>query len=295
MLINRARVRMRGTTHPAWPPIYTSMKILLAQRLRSCSLIALVVFALRPAAEADSIPVRYVGGAIHGFVELRSDDGRVVASGDITQVVRGDRITSRTLFHFKDGSIDDETTVFSQRRTFQLISDRHIQRGPFFPHPMDVLIDARSGQVTVHSTGKDGKDEVKTDHLNVPPDLANGIVPIVVQNLKPDALKTAVSMVVATPKPRLVKLVISNVGEDNCSLAGSPRKATHYEIKIDLGGVAGVVAPIIGKAPPNIQVWTIGGQAATFAREQGPIYPEGPMMTIQLASPVWPNTPMSSH
>jgi hypothetical protein len=93
------------------------MKILFAQRLRSCSLIALLVFALQPTAESNPIHVRYAGGAIHGFVELRSEDGRVVASGDITRVVHGERITSRTLFHFKDGSIDDETTVFSQHRT----------------------------------------------------------------------------------------------------------------------------------------------------------------------------------
>jgi hypothetical protein len=274
---------------------FQSMKILIAQRLRSCSLIALLVFALQPTAESDPIAVRYVGGAIHGFLELRSEDGKVVASGDATQIVHGERITSRTLFHFKDGSVDDETTVYSQHGTFQLISDHHIQKGPSFPHPMDVLVDARSGQITVHSIGKDGKEEVKTDHLDLPLDLANGMVPTVVQNLRSDTQKITVSMVVLTPKPRLVKLVISNVGEDNCSLAGSPRKATHYEIKIDLGGVAGVVAPIIGKAPPNIQIWTIGGQATTFVREQGPLYAEGPMMTIQLASPVWPNTSTSSH
>jgi hypothetical protein len=95
-------------------------------------------------------------------------------------------------------------------------------------------------------------------------------------------------MVVMTPKPRVVKLVVSSQGEDNCSVVGSPRKATHYEIKIDLGGIAGVVAPLIGKAPPNIQIWIIGGQATTFAKEVGPLYAEGPMMTIQLASPVWP-------
>jgi hypothetical protein len=66
------------------------------------------------------------------------------------------------------------------------------------------------------------------------------------------------------------------------------RKATHYEIKIDLGGLVGVIAPLIGKAPPNIQMWIIGGNAPTFAREIGPLYSEGPMMTIQLASPTWP-------
>jgi hypothetical protein len=86
----------------------------------------------------------------------------------------------------------------------------------------------------------------------------------------------------------VVKLVVSNRGEDEVTLEGVARKATHYDLKIDLGGLAGVVAPLIGKAPPDIQMWVIGGAATTFAREIGPLYAEGPMMTIQLASPTWP-------
>jgi hypothetical protein len=267
------------------------MSIPFVKRLRICPLILLLVWALQPTAQADPVPVRSVEGTIHGFLELRSEDGQVVASGDTFRVVRGSRVTSRTLFHFKDGSIDDETTVFSQHHAFQLISDHRIQKGPSFPHPMDVLINAQTGEITVHSTGKDGKEEVKTDHLDLPADLANGMVPVVLENLGPNSPGATVSMVVATPKPRLVKLVISNVGDDKCFVAGSPRKAIHYAIKIELGGVAGVVAPIIGKAPPDIQIWTIGGEATTFARERGPLYPEGPMMTIQLVSPTWPDTP----
>ena len=271
------------------------MNILFVKNLRFCSLILVLVWASQPTAQSEPVPVRSVQGTIHGFLELRSEDGQIVASGDSFQVVRGNRVTSRTIFHFKDGSIDDETTVFSQRHTFQLISDHRIQKGSSFPHPMDVMIDVHTGQVTVHSTGKDGKDEVKTDHLDLPPDLANGLVPVVLENLSPNSPPTTVSMVVATPKPRLVKLVISNVGDDKCVVAGSPRKAIHYDIKINLGGVAGVVAPIIGKAPPDIQVWTIGGEATTFARERGPLYPEGPMMTIQLASPTWPDASRADH
>src|SRR5215469_2471027 len=163
------------------------MKLSLGQHLLPCSLIALFLCAWRPGAKADPVPVRHVEGTIRGFLELRAEDGRVVASGDITRVARGDRITSRIVFHFKDGSIDDETTVFSQHRVFQLITDRHIQKGPSFPHPMDVLVDARSGQVTVRFTGKDGKDEVKSEHLDLPPDLANGMIPALVENLRPDA------------------------------------------------------------------------------------------------------------
>jgi hypothetical protein len=266
--------------------------------LRLCSLLALLPCALGASAPDKStarpIPVRYVQGTVHGFLQMRSEDGHILASGDSVQTVHGDQVTTHTLFAFKDGSVDDETTVFSQRGSFRLITDHHLQKGPFFPHPMDVLIDARSGKVTVRSTGKDGKEEVKTDHLDLPPDLANGMVPLVVEHIRSGAAETTVPMLVITPKPRLVKLVISPRGEEPFAVVGSPHKASHYEIKIEIGGIEGVVAPLIGKAPPNIELWIIGGQAPTFVKEQGPIYPEGPIMTIELASPVWPDAPKPS-
>jgi hypothetical protein len=111
----------------------------------------------------------------------------------------------------------------------------------------------------------------------------------VLENLSPSATGATVSMLVATPKPRIVKLEVSSRGEEPFSVVGSTHQAKHYEIKIDLGGVAGVVAPLVGKQPPNIHAWVIGGQAPTFIREVGPMYSEGPVMTIELASPVWPD------
>ena len=263
------------------------MKTLFFHRFLCCSTLTLLALARLPRAGADSVPVRYAQGAFHGFLEMRAPDGQVVAVGDSTCVARADRVTTETLFRFKDGSVDDEVAVFTQHRTFQLISDHHIQKGPSFSHPMDMLVDVRSGTVTVRSPGKDGKEQVETEHMKLPPDLTNGIVPQAIENLRPNAPETSFSMVVLAPKPRVVKLVVSKVGEDNTTVVGVPRKATHYEIKIDLGGIVGIVAPLIGKAPPNIQMWIIGGNAPTFAREIGPLYSEGPMMTIQLASPVW--------
>ena len=263
------------------------MKIALAQRVRFCSLLTLLLCCLHPSAPAQSMPVRYLQGTVHGFLQMRSEDGHVLASGDSVQVVHGNQVTTHTLFTFKDGSIDDDTTVFSQRGSFRLITDHHMQKGPSFPHPIDVLIDAKSRQVTVRSTGKDDKEEVKTDHLDLPADLANGMVPLIIANIRPGVAETTVPLLVTTPKPRLVKLVISSQGEVPFSVVGSSRKAIHYEIKIEIGGIEGMVAPLVGKAPPNIELWIIGGQAPTFVKEQGPIYPEGPVITIELASPVW--------
>jgi hypothetical protein len=148
--------------------------------------------------------------------------------------------------------------------------------------------------VIIRTQGKDGKESVETDHLNLPPDLANGMIAFVLKNIQPNTPETKVSMLVATPKPRLVKLAITPRGEEQFSLVDSPRKAIHYEIQIELGGIAGVVAPLIGKKPPNIQIWMVGGEAPELIREEGPIYPDGPTLSIELASPSWGNSPRST-
>src|ERR1017187_6265478 len=126
------------------------MKTHLALRILSWSTITILLCALQPGAQAAPVPVRFTNGTLHGFLELRSAEGHVLASGDLIQVAHGNQVTTRLLFTFKDGSIDDETTVFSQHRNFQLITYHHIQKGTSFPHPIDLLIDARSGKVTLH-------------------------------------------------------------------------------------------------------------------------------------------------
>jgi hypothetical protein len=257
------------------------------------SLAAALACGMQPIVSAEPIPVRHVEGTLHGFLALRTRDGQVVAGGDLFQVIRGDRVTSRLLFHFKDGSIDDETTVFSQRGNFQLITYHHIQKGPSFPQPMNLSIDVPGGQVTVRSTGKDGKEEVKSEHMDLPSDLANGLILSISKNIRPDTPETKVSMLVATPQLRLIKLTISPAGEEPFSLVGSHRKAMRYEIKFELGGIMGAMAPLVGKQPPNVHIWIIGGEAPAFVREEGPLYQGGPIWTIQLTSPVWPDLPRS--
>ncbi len=221
-------------------------------------------------------------------------DGRLIAVGELYQTLRGGRVTERLVFHFKDGSLDDETTVFTQRGKFALVSDHHVQRGPFFPHPMETSIDVRSGTVTVRSMGKDGKEDVDTQHMDLPADLANGLTFVVGENLLPQTTETDLSMIVATPKVRLVKLAFTPRGEEPFSVAGWERKAERYDIKIDLGGVAGVVAPLIGKQPPDFEMWILGGEAPTVVKETGFLYAGGPVLTFELASPVWPVGPDGS-
>ena len=242
----------------------------------------------------EPVAVRYMEGTVHGFLVLRGIDGKTLAAGDLIQVVKGDRLVSDLAFHFKDGSVDEETTVFSQQGNFRLLSDHHVQKGPSFPHPMDVSIDASSGQVTVRSTDG-GKEKVDTTHFDLPPDLANGLLLNLLKNIPSDAAETSVSYVVATPKPRLVKLVIRPEGEDTFSTAGAAQKATRYDLKIEIGGLTGTVASLLGKQPKDIHIWVLGGKAPTFVRMEGELYQGGPVWTIELTSPVWQRLPPSGE
>lgn len=238
-------------------------------------------------AAAAPIAARHLEGTLHGFLALTNEQGQVLADGDLIEIVRGDRVTSHLTFRFKDGSLDEEITVYTQRGVFRLISDRHIQRGPFFPHPLDMTIDVAKGVVVTRSPSKDGKDEVVTDRIKMPTDLYNGLVTPVIKNVSPDAGETKVAMIVATPKPRLVTLDILPQAPATFYRAGFPHKAAVYQIKIELGGIAGVVAPVIGKQPPDIYVSIESGQVPAFLRETGPLYEGGAVLTISLIGPTW--------
>jgi hypothetical protein len=123
--------------------------------------------------------------------------------------------------------------------------------------------------------------------MNLPLDLANGILITLLKNVRRDALPPSVSFVVATPKPRLVKLTITVAGTEPFLIAGSARRATRYVLKVDIGGVAGVVAPLVGKQPPDLHVWILEGEAPAFVRSQAPMFMGGPIWRTELVSPVW--------
>lgn len=237
---------------------------------------------------AEVVGVRHAEGLTHGFLVLRTLDGETLAVGDLIQTTRGNRVTSRLVFHFQDGSLHDETVVFSQRGTFRLVSDRLVQKGPSFPKPLDVSVDGRSGQVTVRYKDDEGQEKVISERLSLPPDTSNGMLLALLKNIRPETASTTVSIVAATPKPRLVKFVITPAGEDPFSLGGSPRKATHYVVKVEIGGVAGLVAPLVGKQPEDSHVWILGGEAPAFVRMEGQLYQGGPIWRIEPVSPVWP-------
>jgi hypothetical protein len=261
--------------------------MVLRSRVLAILLISTSIFS-GVAASASPVAVRYRAGSIHGFLVLTTLDGITIAAGDVAQVTRGDRVTTQVAFRFKDGSRQEETTVYSQRREFHLISYHLVQKGPSFKNPSDLSVACATGQVTVRYTDDDGKEKVANEHLTLAPDLGNGLIPTLLMNVPDGTSKIEVPMVVAGPKPRLVKVVLNAQGTEPFSLGGFNREAVHYVAKIDLGGVAGVVAPMVGKQPPDSQIWILGGEPPVVLKSEALSYMGGPIWRTELASPGWP-------
>ena len=53
-------------------------------------------------------------------------------------------------------------------------------------------------------------------------------------------------------------------------IGNSARKATHYVVKVKIGGIAGVERALIGKQPPDSHVWILQGDAPAFVESEGP-------------------------
>lgn len=235
---------------------------------------------------AEPVTVRHAEGLVRGFLALRGPDGKLIASGDLIQNARGDRVTSRLVFRFADGSTSDETAVFRQRGQFVLVTDHLVQKGPSFERPLDMTIDRQTGQVTVKYTDK-GEQKTEVEKMELPPDLANGMIITLLKNVRRAAMPKTLSFVAATPKPRLVKLELSAAGTEPFTVAGAARRATHYVLKVDIGGLAGLVAPLVGKQPEDSHVWILEGEAPAFVKSRAAMFMGGPLWQTELVSPVW--------
>jgi hypothetical protein len=114
-------------------------------------------FAPSPARAA---PVRVVHseGLAHGYLALRALDGSPLAEGDLFQHAEGDRVTARLRFQFKDGSLREETTVYTQRGHFRFVSNHVVQKGPAFKTQLESTIDS-GGHVKVRYSEGGGEEK----------------------------------------------------------------------------------------------------------------------------------------
>ena len=251
--------------------------------------------APRPS-EAAPVAVRYAEGVTHGFLTLRSTAGDLLAEGDLLQAVRGERVESRLVFRFRDGSLHDETVTFSQSRTFTMLSYRLQQRGPTFPEEMEISVDRErdQGRYTVKSRRAGGEAETATGEIELPPDVYNGLFITLLKNLPKGAGET-VHVLAFTPKPMLIQVELTPQAAETVPAGDRRVPATHYVLKPKLGLLRGAAAALLGKTPPDYHCWIVTADLPAFVAIDGPLYTGGPIWRIETVSPRAPARPAAGR
>jgi len=246
--------------------------------------VAFAVALTSASATAAPIAVRFPESATHGFLVLRGANGDVLAHGEFVQApAKGERMESRLTFRFKDGSLWDETVTFTQQRVFRLMTYHQLQRGPSFPEASEVSFDRDTGRYRARV----GNGKASEDTIELPEDLHNGLTGTLLKNL-PAGASAAGHLLTFTPTPHRLDTRLRPEGEDKFFVGDVARSATRYLVKIEVPGVKGIVASILGKDPPDVRFWISTGAAPGFVKFEGPMFLKGPRWRVERAPPRWP-------
>ncbi|MGE0517630.1 MAG: hypothetical protein AB7P78_01325 [Candidatus Binatia bacterium] len=253
----------------------------------SLARLGLVVWLLLPvSAGADPVRMRQPECSAHGFLVLEDASGTVRAHGELTQWVERGAIASRLVFHFDDGSLYDELVRFSQRPVFRVLSYRLVQRGGSFKDSSDIQFD-RSGKYRASiQKASDEEPETAAGTMEIPEDVSNGIVSILLKNLAPGASATT-HLLAFRPEPILLELELRPEGSDEFWVGSSAGKATRFVVTPRVVGIKGVFATATGKQPQAFRMWIAQGRAPVLLRFEGPLYMDGPPWRIEHGAPRW--------
>jgi hypothetical protein len=236
---------------------------------------------------AEPVRVQLPEGTARGFLVLRTLEGTPIAYGELRQKPVGAAVESVLALSFKDGSVREETATFTQKEVFRLEAYRLVQRGPSFPK-QEISFDRKSGQYTaVTQEKKDDEEKSASGPLEMPADLYNGMALVLLKNLAPGA-RASGQVAAFLPKPRLLKMELGAEGEDRVTVGGQAKKLIRHLVNLEVGGLTGVVASLIGKEPPDLRYWLAAGEVPAFVRFQGAMYLNGPVWRLEMASVEWP-------
>jgi len=235
---------------------------------------------------AAPVEVRFPEGVARGFLQLRTLDGRIIASGDLLQVARGGEVDSRMVFRFKDKSLFDETVVYTQKSVFAVRSYHLVQRGPAFAEDTEIKLQVASGKYSVKTKShKDGQEKILDGTLKLPPDVYNGMAATIAKNL-PKGAGATFHMVAFTPKPLLIELEIALGKELRMQVGELSKPANHYVLAAHPGPWLEFFGKLFGRMPADSHIWIItDGGVPAFSRYEGPLDPKGPLWRIELTSP----------
>ena len=258
------------------------------RRLATCAALCLAVpCACRYAPAAFGPPIEIPAsereGSAHGFPQLRALDGRVLADGEFTQSVDGDRVHARIVFRSGQGSYTEETTVIRQapnvvqeRWAWREVRDGEVLRR--------FEIDFLNGKASAEKV-EDGKRESWSKDVELEPgrSFAGSGFSMALRSLHDRLLRgeeVELQGVGFLPKPKAGDVAVKYVGLERMEMAGRTLTGEHYVIHPKVPAIARLFVDV-----PDTHLWLLAPPQQTFLRLEGPLAePSDPIIRVDLLS-----------
>ena len=122
---------------------------------------------------------------------------------------------------------------------------------------------------------RNGKKDVSGGRIELPLDVYNGMLAMLLKNLAPGRSET-VHVIAFTPTLRLIQVELVFAGDQRVMIGDQARQATLYAVKPKLGAVLEFFAELLGKTPVDYACVILAKDVPAFVRCDGPLFVNGP-------------------
>jgi hypothetical protein len=127
---------------------------------------------------------------------------------------------------------------------------------------------------------------VLAGHVDLPADVYNGMIVMLLKNL-PQGANETVNILAFSPAPEVIQLQLLAKGEQTVQIGEGSGKAMQYAFKPEIGKIRQFFGKIFGKLPAHFhyKCWIMVDDVPAFVEYEGPLQLMGPIVRIEVVSP----------
>jgi hypothetical protein len=234
--------------------------------------LATVLGVVPAAARSLGDPIRLVWteGDVAGMTAIYDPDGREpIGYVEYRQTRQGDRLSSRRVARFRDGSSDEDSVEARVAGTLEALSGRSIIRDADGDPVVDLSIDVTGGRIA----GTWGRGEARRtldQHTTLPPATYWGpLIFLVLKNFDANAEdgRLVFRTIAPTPRPIVIDMELTRGATAPLERTGGRLDTAPFVLRPTIHWA---VDPLLRLVAPKATFWMLPGEPPALARFSGP-------------------------